>query len=93
MRPRPLETCCLIFGLFREKTEDILQGTLFQPRPLLEETVTKAMEEVLEIRDAILDRTKSIRTGDGEVTICPEQNIKQEEYLTQIRMQVRHTAV
>lgn len=47
------------------------------------------MEKVLEIRDDILARTKSIRTEDGEVTICPGQNIKQEEFLTQIRMQVR----
>ena len=51
------------FFLFREKIESILQDTLFQPRPLLEETVTKTMEQVLEIRDEILARTKSIRTG------------------------------
>ncbi len=51
--------------------------------------MTKTMEKVLEIRDDILARTKSIRTEDGEVTICPGQNIKQEEFLTQIRMQVR----
>ena len=46
------------------------------------------MEKVLEIRDDILARTKSIRTGEGEIVICPEQNIKQEEFLTQIRMQI-----
>ncbi len=74
--------------LFRDKIEAILQDTLFQPRPLLEETVTQTMEKVLEIRDEILARTKAIRTGDGDVTICPDQNIKQEEFLTQIRMQV-----
>lgn len=73
----------------RDKVEEILQDTLFQPRPLLEETVTKTMEKVLEIRDDILARTKAIRTGEGEITICPEQNIKQEEFLTQIRMSVR----
>jgi len=65
-----------------------LQETLFQPSALPEETVTKTMEKVLEIRDDILERTKAIRTGEGEVTICPEQNIKQEEFLTQIRMQI-----
>lgn len=75
-------------NFLRDKIEVILQETLFQPRPLLEETVTQTMEKVLEIRDDILTRTKSIRTGDGEVTICPEQNIKQEEFLTQIRMQI-----
>ena len=76
------------FPVFRDKIESILQDTLFQPRPLLEDTVTKTMEQVLVIRDDILARTKSIRTEDGEVMICPEQNIKQEDFLTQIRMQV-----
>ncbi len=42
----------------------------------------------MEIRDDILTRTKAIRTGEGEITLCPEQNIKQEEFLTQIRMMV-----
>lgn len=72
----------------REKIEVILQETLFQPRTLLDDTVTKTMEQVLEVRDDLLTRTKSIRTANGEVTICPEQNIKQEDFLTQIRMQV-----
>jgi len=72
----------------KEKIESILQDTLFQPRPLLEETVTKTMEQVLEMRDEILTRTKSIRTGDGEVNLCPGQNINQEEFLTQVRMQI-----
>eukprot|EP00095_Tigriopus_kingsejongensis_P007137 maker-scaffold687_size111633-snap-gene-0.26 protein:Tk07137 transcript:maker-scaffold687_size111633-snap-gene-0.26-mRNA-1 annotation:"pollen specific glycine-rich protein grp16" len=72
----------------KEKIESILQDTLFQPRPLLEETVTMTMEQVLEIRDAILDRTKAIRNKDGTINICREQNINQEEFLTQIRMQV-----
>ncbi|TRY76845.1 hypothetical protein TCAL_06875 [Tigriopus californicus] len=72
----------------KENLESILQDTLFQPRPLLEETVTKTMEEVLGIRDAILGRTKAIRSKEDSVKICPEQNIKQEEFLTQIRMQI-----
>lgn len=72
----------------KENIETILQDTLFQPRPLLEETVTKTMEEVLGIRDAILGRTKAIRSKEDSVKICPEQNIKQEEFLTQIRMQI-----
>ena len=66
----------------------ILQDTLFQPRPLLDETDTKTMESVLEIRDEILERTKKIRNHDEEVPVCPDQNIKQEEFLTQIRMQI-----
>ena len=70
----------------RDKIETILQDTLFQPRPLLEDTVQKTLADVLVIREDILTRTKSIRSEDGEVTICPEQGIKQEEKLTEIRM-------
>ena len=51
----------------RDKIEGILQDTLFKPSALLENTVTQTMESVLEIRDDILTRTKSIRTNDGEV--------------------------
>ena len=75
-----------IFFLRRDKIEMILQDTLFQPRPLLEDTVQKTLADVLVIREDILTRTKSIRSEDGEVTICPEQGIKQEEKLTEIRM-------
>ena len=57
--------------------------------PLLEDTVQKTLAEVLVIREDILTRTKSIRSEDGEVTICPEQGIKQEEKLTEIRMSGR----
>ena len=53
----------------REKIESILQDTLFQPRPLLEETVTKTMEQVLEIRDDILERTKALRTGETRLQL------------------------
>uniref|UniRef100_A0A0K2TTR8 Uncharacterized protein n=1 Tax=Lepeophtheirus salmonis TaxID=72036 RepID=A0A0K2TTR8_LEPSM len=72
----------------KEKIEGILQDTLFQPKALLEETVTDTVEKVLEVRDDILTRTKAIRTGDESVPICPEQNIKQEDFLTQIRMDI-----
>lgn len=72
----------------KNKIEVILQDTLFVPRPLLDQTVTEAMEQVLEIRDAVLERTKLIRTEDESITICPEQNIRQEEFLTQLRMQI-----
>ena len=79
----------LFYSHCRDKIETILQDTLFQPRPLLEDTVQKTLAEVLVIREDILTRTKSIRSEDGEVTICPEQGIKQEEKLTEIRMSGR----
>jgi len=67
---------------------DILQNTLFQASSgsSLESTVKSTMDEILVIRDALLQRTKDIR--NGEIAICPEQNIKQEEFLTQIRNSV-----
>jgi len=46
---------------FREKIENILQKTLFEPKKLLEETVSDTMTKTLEIRDAVLKRTKSLR--------------------------------
>lgn len=81
-----LEQCFDRDLAYRDKIEETLQETLFQQRPLLEETVTQAMEKVLEMRDDILERTKAIRSG--EIEVCPGQNIKQEEFLTQIRMQI-----
>ena len=47
--------------LCREKIEAILQDTLFEPRALLEQTVADTMTQTLEIRDAILTRTKKLR--------------------------------
>lgn len=41
----------------------------------------------MEIREAILGRIKNIRKEEG-VTICPKQNIKQEEKLSEFRMEV-----
>ena len=73
---------------FREKIETILQETLFEPRALLEQTVAEAMSQTLEIRDAVLKRTKDIRTGEGDVTICPEQGVNQEQFLAMIRMDI-----
>ena len=82
---------CLIFKmstLFRERVEQILQETLFEPRNLLEQTVAEAMSQTLEVRDAILQRTKDIRTGEGDITICPDQGVNQEQFLSMIRMDV-----
>ena len=59
---------------------------MFRPRPLLEDTVMKTMEETLLIRDKVLSRTKAIR--NKEVTICPDQNINQEDFLETVRMRL-----
>ena len=75
-------------GFCREKIEVILQETLFEPRNLLEQTVAEAMSQTLEVRDAILQRTKDIRTGEGDITICPDQGVNQEQFLSLIRMDV-----
>ncbi len=61
----------------RDKIEVILQETLFEPRSLLEATVADTMSMTLEIRDAILNRTKAIRTGSEDITICPGQGVNQ----------------
>ena len=61
---------------------------MFEPRALLEQTVAEAMSQTLEIRDAVLKRTKDIRTGEGDVTICPEQGVNQEQFLAMIRMDI-----
>lgn len=72
----------------KERVEQILQETLFEPRNLLEQTVAEAMSQTLEVRDAILQRTKDIRTGEGDITICPDQGVNQEQFLSMIRMDV-----
>jgi len=72
----------------KKKIEDVMQQTLFQPAQLLEKTVADTMSEVLGIRDTVLDRVKKIRTGDDSITICKEQGIKQEEFLSDLRLDV-----
>ena len=77
--------------LFREKIETVLQETLFNPQALLEQTVADTMSQVLVIRDDVLGRVKKIRTGgEGEdsITICEGQGIKQEEFLSDLRLDV-----
>lgn len=66
----------------------ILQETLFEPRALLDQTVAETMSKTLEIRDTVLKRTKDIRTGEGEITICPEQGVNQEQFLSMVRMDI-----
>ena len=63
-----------------------MQETLFNPSQLLDKTVADTMAEVLVIRDSVLDRAKMIRTGD--ITICRNQNVKQEEFLSELRLDV-----
>jgi len=72
----------------KEKIEMILQDTLFEPRALLEQTVADTMTQTLEIRDAILTRTKKLRSGDESIKVCPGQGVNQEQFLTLIRMDI-----
>merc|ERR1719282_271810 len=74
-----------------EKVEVILQKTLYEAREkkgftVLEETVSKTMEQVMEIRESLLKRIKDIRKG--EIELDPNQNIKQEEMLSEFRMEI-----
>ena len=73
-----------MFFPFSEKVEVILQKTLYKAREkkgftVLEETVSKTMEQVMEIRESLLKRIKDLRKE--EIKTDPEQNIKQEEML------------
>jgi len=72
----------------KEQIEAILQDTLFEPSAILATTVSNAMAQTLGIRDAILERTKKIRNKDESITICPEQDVNQEQFLTQARMEI-----
>merc|ERR1712128_256744 len=74
-----------------EKVEDILQKTLYEAREkkgftVLEETVSKTMEQVMEIRESLLKRIKALRKE--EIKTDPEQNIKQEQMLSEFRMEI-----
>jgi len=74
-----------------EKVESILQKTLYEAREkkgftVLEETVSKTLEQVMEIRESLLKRIKDIRKGDEKID--PKQNIKQEEMLSEFRMEI-----
>jgi len=74
-----------------EKVEVILQKTMYEAREkkgftVLEETVSKTLEQVMEIRESLLKRIKDIRKGD--IKIDPAQNIKQEQMLSEFRMEI-----
>jgi septum formation topological specificity factor MinE len=68
-----------------EKVTETLQD--FKTSGGADQTVSQTMEQVMEIREAILERIKGIRKEEG-VTICPDQNIKQEEKLSEFRMEI-----
>ena len=53
-----------------------------------EQTVSQTMNVVMDIREVILTRIKAIRKAEDSVVICPEQNIKQEEKLSEFRMEI-----
>jgi len=72
----------------KKSIEDVLQETLFKPARLLDLTVTNTMEQVLIIRDAVLNRVKLIRTGDESIKICPDQNIGQGKFLSELRLDI-----
>ena len=44
------------------------------------------MDMILKIRDAVLKRTKDIRTG--EIKTCSEERVDQEEFLSMLRMDI-----
>ena len=75
-----------LIRFIRTKIETVMQETLFNPSQLLDKTVADTMAEVLVIRDSVLDRVKMIRTGD--IPICRDQNVKQEEFLSELRLDV-----
>merc|ERR1712013_114356 len=74
-----------------EKVELILQETLYEAREkkgltVLEETVSKTMEQVMEIRESLLVRIKALRKD--EIETDPNQDIKQEQMLSEFRMEI-----
>ena len=76
---------------FSAKVDMILQETMYEAKEkkgftVLEETVSKSLEQVMEIREALLMRIKDIRKE--EVEVCKDQNIKQEQMLSTMRMEV-----
>merc|ERR1711936_212809 len=71
------------------KVEEILEETLFEAKVRtidLDSTVAEAMKQVMEMRESLLERIKMIRKE--EITICPGQDVRQEEKLSQLRMRV-----
>ena len=66
------------------KVTDIL--TSFKDATDIGLTIDDTMQKVMDIRESLLARIKNIRKGD-EIT-CPEQNIKQEQKLSEFRQEI-----
>ena len=58
---------------------------------MLEETVSKTLEQVMEVRESLLKRIKDIKKE--EIQTDPEQNIKQEEMLSEFFLTTMEIAV
>ena len=51
------------------------------------------LPQVMGIRESLLTRIKAIRKAEDSVTICPQQKIKQEEKLSEFRMEVKSITI
>ena len=68
-----------------------MQKTLYEAKDkrglgVVDDTITRTMEQVMEIREKLLTRIKDIRKN--VIEIDPEQNIKQEKMLSEFRMEI-----
>merc|ERR1711892_1073396 len=73
------------------KVEEILQKTLFEAKDnrgegLLDDTISRSMEQVMESREMLLTRIKDIRKG--VIKTDQVQNIKQEKMLSEFRTEI-----
>ena len=81
----------MIFLYFSERLEDIFQKTLYEvsyreAAAGYQGTVKEVLEEVMEIRERLLQRIRNIRKG--EISVNKEQNIRQEEMLSEFRSKI-----
>merc|ERR1711892_364430 len=73
------------------KVEEIFQKTLFEAKDnrgegLLDGTISRSMEQVMEIRELLLTRIKDVRKG--VIKTDQVQNIKQEKMLSEFRTEI-----
>merc|ERR1712123_269738 len=73
------------------EVEEILLKTLFEAKDkkgkgLLDDTISRSMEQVMEIRELLLTRIKDIRKG--VIKIDQVKNIKQEKMLSEFRTEI-----
>jgi len=76
-----------------EKIENVLQDTLYTAREktgltALDETVADTMTQVMEVRQSILDRIKCIRKEEEGCAVDENSNVKQEQKLSELRMEI-----